>query len=167
MRPEHLANFGWALAKSAAPCAGPLREAFTARATAVAPLAEPPVLSSIAWSVATLRIEDGPLMEEIAARCLRDAQDFPPRTLAGVAWAFAKLASAHMPLLEALSDAALAKMRRFQAQEVANTAWARAVGARGGSALGAAGGVCFGRPLYGRSTLCGELEVGSGPRSEY
>lgn len=83
----------------------------------------PQSITTTAWALAKLLLEDWPLLAAISAESIRKCEKFEPPDISTTAWALATMVLLDAPLLAAISSAALRTMAKFDGVEISITAW--------------------------------------------
>lgn len=146
LTPQGCSNLLWAYAKLGAEASAGRLFASLRRECSKEKLRQysPHHLSTVAWSCATLALQDEALFEKLAINAARNIRDFSPQGLSNLAWAFTTLdvhTAAGDRLVEAMRKQLFANVRVFDvdqatgvalvafAEDVISTLWALAQGA--------------------------------------
>lgn len=88
-------------------------------------------MATIAWSLATLLVQDEPLRHAIAASAIPRCSQFSPQHVSNTVWSCAALGFVDDPLMAALSAASRRLISECDPQNLSNTLWAYATFALG------------------------------------
>ncbi|CAK0869886.1 unnamed protein product [Prorocentrum cordatum] len=126
MGPTDVCQLAWAVAKMALVQRSFMCDHISAAALRTLVQFDCRHLSALAWSYATLSLNDAEVFALIESRCIDLAHTFGPQELANVTWAFASVSQGSPSLSDALSLRSHNMIRLFSAQHLANLMWASA-----------------------------------------